>query len=163
MAAAICARYSSENQRPESIEDQISSCRNFANQQGYQIDERHIYVDRAASGAQRDRSGLAALRAAAAIAAFNTVLVDDLSRLARNTLLLLTVLEELRFHGVRVVSVADGLNTDDDEATFGIQVRGVFNELQLRDLKKKTLRGQMGQKQRGFIAGEATFGYRSVA
>ncbi|HSL91054.1 MAG TPA: hypothetical protein VK863_00270, partial [Candidatus Limnocylindrales bacterium] len=29
-------------------------------------------------------------------------------------------------------------------------------------LKKKTLRGQIGQKQRGFIAGEATFGYRST-
>jgi hypothetical protein len=41
-------------------------------------------------------------------------------------------------------------------------IRGIFNELQLSDLKKKTLRGQMGQKQRGFIAGEATFGYRST-
>jgi hypothetical protein len=38
----------------------------------------------------------------------------------------------------------------------------VFNELQLMDLKKKTFRGQLCQKQRGFIAGEATFGYRSV-
>jgi DNA invertase Pin-like site-specific DNA recombinase len=41
-------------------------------------------------------------------------------------------------------------------------IRGIFNELQLSDLKKKTLRGQMGQKQRGFISGEATFGYRST-
>ena len=72
------------------------------------------------------------------------------------------MLEEFRFHGVRVVSVADGLDTDDQEATFGIQVRGVFNELQLLDLKKKTFRGQLGQKQRGFIAGEATFGYQSI-
>lgn len=39
---------------------------------------------------------------------------------------------------------------------------GSDNELQLSDLKKKILRGQMGQKQRGFIAGEATFGYRST-
>ena len=30
MRAAIYARYSSENQRRESIEDQISSCRKFA-------------------------------------------------------------------------------------------------------------------------------------
>ena len=30
MKAAIYARYSSENQRPESIEDQINSCRRFA-------------------------------------------------------------------------------------------------------------------------------------
>ncbi len=162
MGTAIYARYSSENQRPESIEDQISSCRKFAGAHGYQVDELHIYVDRAASGARRDRGGLAALRAAAAAAAFETVLVDDLSRLARNTLLLLSVLEELRFHGIRVLSVAEGLDTDDQEATFGIQMRGVFNELQLMDLKKKTLRGQMGQKQRGFIVGEATFGYRSV-
>ena len=66
------------------------------------------------------------------------------------------------FHGVRVVSVADGLDSDDREATIGIQVRGVFNELQLQDLRKKTLRGQIGQKERGFSVGEATFGYRSV-
>ena len=45
---------------------------------------------------------------------------------------------------------------------LGIQVRGIFNELQLRDLRKKTLRGQLGQKQRGFSVGERTFGYRSV-
>jgi len=30
MRAAIYARYSSENQRPESIEDQISACRRLA-------------------------------------------------------------------------------------------------------------------------------------
>src|SRR5579862_8106399 len=48
-------------------------------------------------------------------------------------------------------------------ACWGIQVRGIFNELQLRDLRKKTLRGQIGQKERGFTVGERTFGYRSVA
>jgi DNA invertase Pin-like site-specific DNA recombinase len=63
---------------------------------------------------------------------------------------------------VRVVSVADGLDSDDEEATLGIQIRGIFNELQLRDLRKKTLRGQIGQKERGFSVGERTFGYRSV-
>ena len=162
MRAAIYARYSSENQRPESIEDQIASCRKLAAERGFVVNEDHIYADRAASGAKEDRPGLNALRAAAPHDAFEVVLVDDLSRLARNTLLLLTTLEELRFHGVRVVSVADGLDSDDREATIGIQVRGVFNELQLQDLRKKTLRGQIGQKERGFTVGEATFGYRSV-
>ena len=163
MQAAIYARYSSENQRPESIDDQISSCRKLAKERQYDVDQGHIYTDEAASGAREDRPGLAALRAAAVAGEFRVLLIDDLSRLARNTLLLLSVLEELRFHGVRVVSVADGLDTDDQDATVGIQMRGVFNELQLMDLRKKTLRGQIGQKQRGFIVGEATFGYRSVA
>ena len=61
-----------------------------------------------------------------------------------------------------MISVADGLDSDDEESTVAIQVRGIFNELQLRDLKKKTLRGQIGQKERGFFVGEKTFGYRSV-
>jgi hypothetical protein len=40
-----------------------------------------------------------------------------------------------------VISVAHGLDSTDEESTLAIQVRGIFNELQLRDLKKKTLRG----------------------
>ena len=57
------------------------------------------------------------------------VLVDDLSRLARDNYLLLSILAQLRFNGVHVISVADGLNSGDDEAALGIQIRGIFNEL----------------------------------
>lgn len=162
MRAAIYARYSSENQRRESIEDQVAACRALAVERGYAVADEHVFADPAASGAREDRPALAVLRRAAEQKLFDVVLVDDLSRLARSTLLLLLLLEELRFEGVRVISVADGLDSDDREATLGIQVRGVFNELQLQDLSKKTLRGQMGQKARGFTVGEATYGYRSV-
>jgi DNA invertase Pin-like site-specific DNA recombinase len=160
--AAIYARYSSENQRPESIEDQILACRKLARERDLQIDDQHIYADRAASGARKDRRGLNALLAASESGQFGVVIVDDLSRLARDNYLMLSILAELRFRGVEVISVADGLTTDDEECMLGIQVRGIFNELQLRDLRKKTLRGQLGQKQRGFAVGERTFGYRSV-
>jgi hypothetical protein len=69
---------------------------------------------------------------------------------------MLSIIAELHFDGIRVISVADGLDSDDEESTLAIQVRGIFNELQLRDLKKKTLRGQIGQKERGFFVGEKT-------
>ncbi len=160
--AAIYARYSSENQRPESIEDQIVACRRLAETRGFSIDQRHIFSDYATSGARRDRKALTAMMDASEHHAFDIVLVDDLSRLARDNFLMLSVIAELRFHGVRVISVADGLDSEDDDATLGIQIRGVFNELQLRDLRKKTLRGQIGQKRRGYSVGERTFGYRSV-
>ena len=162
MKAAIYARYSSENQRPESIEDQVNACRRLASTRKYSIDPAHVFSDRAASGARKDRAGLNALLAAAEAGQFETVLVDDLSRLARDNFLMLSILAELRFAGVEVISVADGLETDDEENMLGIQIRGIFNELQLRDLRKKTLRGQIGQKNRGFVVGERTFGYRSV-
>lgn len=68
---------------------------------------------------------------------FETVLVDDLSRLARDNYLMLSILAEFHFEASRVISVADGLDSNDEESTLGIQIRGIFNELQLRDLKKK--------------------------
>ena len=73
MKSAIYARYSSENQRPESIEDQISSCRKLATERGYVVSEEHIYSDMAASGARKDRPGLAALMAAAEAESFEVV------------------------------------------------------------------------------------------
>jgi len=63
----------------------------------------------ATSGAVEERSAPARLRQDASHRQFHLVLVDDLSRLARSTLLVLLLLEELRFEGVRVVSVTDGL------------------------------------------------------
>ena len=162
MAAAIYARYSSENQRPESIDDQVSACRKLAKLRSLTISDEHIYADQAQSGARSDRPALAALMSAARGGEFDVVLVDDLSRLARDNHLMLSIIAELHFEGIRVISVADGLDSTDEESTLAIQVRGIFNELQLRDLKKKTLRGQIGQKERGFFVGEKTFGYRSV-
>jgi site-specific DNA recombinase len=162
MAAAIYARYSSENQRGESIDDQISACRKLAKLRSLTISDDHIYAGHAQSGARSDRPALAALMAAARAGEFDVVLVDDLSRLARDNHLMLSIIAELSFEGIRVISVADGLDSDDEESTLAIQVRGIFNELRLRDLKKKTLRGQIGQKERGFFVGEKTFGYSSV-
>ena len=57
MRTAIYARYSSENQRPESIEDQIAACRRLATQRNWTIVEDQIYTDEAQSGARRDRQG----------------------------------------------------------------------------------------------------------
>jgi site-specific DNA recombinase len=162
MPAAAYARYSSENQRPESIDDQVSACRKLAKQRSLTVSDKHIFADQAQSGARSDRPSLAALMSAAHAGEFDAVVVDDLSRLARDNHLMLSIIAELHFDGIRVISVADGLDSDDEESTLAIQVRGIFNELQLRDLKKKTLRGQIGQKERGFFVGEKTFGYRSV-
>ncbi len=162
MRAAIYARYSSENQRPESITDQVSACSRFAEQHGHTVLEDHVYCDKALSGARKDRPSLKALMDSALTGAFEMVLVDDLSRLARNNQMMLTVLLELEFEGVKVVGVADGVDSSDQDAKLEIGIRGLFNEIQLEDLKKKTLRGQLGQKERGYFVGERTFGYSSV-
>ncbi len=110
MPAAIYARYSSENQRPESIDGQISACRKLAKQRSIAIANDHLYSDQAQSGARSDRPAGQALMAAARSAEFDAVLVDDLSRLARDNHLMLSIIAELSFAGIRVISVADGLD-----------------------------------------------------
>ena len=52
MKAVIYARYSSDNQREESIEGQIRECTAFADKNGYQV--LRNYIDRAFSC--KDRS-----------------------------------------------------------------------------------------------------------
>jgi len=158
MRATIYARYSSENQRPESITDQIYSCRKYATEHGWTVDDALIFSDEAVSGAREDRAGLHEMMEAARGATFDALLVDDLSRLARNNLLMLTVIGDLHFLGIRLVSVADGLDSDQEEAHFSIQLRGIANELFLTDLRKKVVRGVIGQKNRGFFVGERAFG-----
>ena len=160
--AAVYARYSTENQRPQSIPDQVLACRRAADDRGLVVLDDHIYSDEAQSGARWDRPALNRLLEAAGNHFFQVVLVDDLSRLARDNFFMLRLILDLEFHNVRLVSVADGVDTSDPHAKINIQFRGMFNELLLSDLKAKTLRGQIGQKDRDFFVGEATFGYRSV-
>ena len=137
MKAAIYARYSSENQRPQSIEDQISTCRKFAIENDFSIDENQIYSDEAKSGASSDRHDLNTLSAAARDHQFQIVLVDDLSRLARNNFLMLTVLADLSFEGIRVISVADGSDSNDQESTLGIQIRGILTNFNYRISRRR--------------------------
>src|SRR6185436_6464133 len=121
--AAIYARYSSENQRPESITDQVSACEKFAAANGHTVLVDHIYADEALSGARKDRPSLEALVSAASSGDFEVVLVDDLSRLARDHYLMLTVMAELEYEGVKIISVADGIDSGDEEASLSIQIR----------------------------------------
>lgn len=87
---------------------------------------------------------------------------STISLACRDNHFLLTLYAEFRFNGVRIISRADSLDSDDDHAKLGFQMRGIVNELYLDDLREKTLRGQKGQKASGFTVGEATYGYKSV-
>ena len=162
MRAAVYARFSSENQREQSIEDQIRVCREFAKRDGITVLENHIYFDEAQSGSVRSRPGLEALKAAAEDKQFDAVLVDDSSRLSRDNQHFNTLLCLFQYWGVSLISVSDGLDMREEHAKVAYQFRGIINELYLTDLRKKTHRGQMGQVLRGFSVGTRGYGYTTV-
>ena len=59
MRAAVYARFSSDNQRDASIEDQFRVCGDHATKAGFEITER--YSDYAVSGASLNRPGIQSL------------------------------------------------------------------------------------------------------
>ncbi len=159
MRVAIYARYSSENQSEKSIDDQIRVCKDYIKANDMTIDDKHIYIDEAISGSIINRPGLQALEKDSENKEFEALVVDDLSRLSRSNHQMLTLVLKFNYLQVKIISVSDGIITDDDNSKLGIHIRGLMNELYLDDLKKKTMRGLEGQKIRGFSAGEKVYGY----
>lgn len=159
MKVAIYARYSSENQSEKSIDDQIRVCKDYIRTHDMSIEDKHIYVDEAISGSIINRPALQTLQIAAENKEFEAVVVDDLSRLSRSNHQMLTMVLKFNYLQIKIVSVSDGIITDDENSKLGIHLRGLMNELYLDDLKKKTMRGLEGQKLRGFSAGENVYGY----
>ena len=137
LLAALYLRYSTENQRPASIADQIVACRRSAQDRGFVVLDEHIYADEAQSGARWDRPALQRMLAAAREHLFDVLLVDDLSRLARDNYFMLGLVLDLKCEGIRLVSVADGVDTADPHATLNLQLRGLFNELHLSESEGK--------------------------
>jgi hypothetical protein len=98
---AIYARYSSDLQSPTSIDDQLQLCRAYADRQGWAIIT--TFRDAALSGfGVEQRPGYQQLVAAvgATPPGFDTILVEDLSRLTRDTGELLRLYHRLRLKGI---------------------------------------------------------------
>ena len=164
LRCAAYARYSSDLQSPTSIEDQLRKCREYAISRGFQFLDEHVYIDQALSGVGADRPGLRNLMAAAVSQPkpFDVILVDDSSRLSRNTKDALTIFERLDFCGVRLIAVSQGIDSQDEQAHVLVTVHGMVDSLYVRELAKKTHRGLEGLVLKGRHAGGRVFGYNTI-
>jgi site-specific DNA recombinase len=162
MRAALYARYSSENQREASIDDQYRNCERYATRQGWTIVER--YADKGLSGTkdETERDGYAAMLKAARTKAFDLLLVDDLSRLSRDSMKTEEARRLFVYLGVRLIGISDGIDTaaKGHKALSGF--KGLMNDIFLDDLRDKTHRGLAGQAIKGNNCGGRNYGYRHV-
>jgi len=161
---AVYARYSSEKQNSLTIDQQIRKCREYAEREGLRILDEHIYADQAISGATDDRGGLQRLLLIAKQKPqiFEVILVDDTSRLSRKLVDSLRIFEQLQFARIRVVFVAQGIDTDSEQAELLVATHGIVDSLYLKDLAKRTFRGVEQLALNGLHTGGRVFGYRRV-
>ena len=97
---ALYARYSSDNQRDASIEDQLRLCRLYAERQGWTVADN--YTDRAIFGASLLlRPGIQELIHDALRGRFDIVLAEAMDRLSRDQEDIAGLFKRMRFVGVR--------------------------------------------------------------
>jgi len=149
---AIYARYSSDNQRHASIEDQIRLCREHTEQQGWRVVES--YADHAISGSSLLRPGIQNLLTDAASSKFDVILAEALDRLSRDQEDIAGLYKRMRFAGVRIVTLSEG-----EISKLHVGLKGTMNALFLQDLADKTRRGLRGRIEAGKSGGGLCYGY----
>jgi site-specific DNA recombinase len=136
-SVALYARYSSDNQRDASIEDQLRLCRERVEREGWQVVDS--YSDRSISGASLIRPGIQALMQDAQAKRFDIVLAESLDRISRDQEDIAGVYKRLTFAGIRMVTLSEG---EINELHIGL--KGTMGALYLKDLADKTWRGLLG-------------------
>ncbi|NKW81762.1 recombinase family protein [Ochrobactrum pecoris] len=152
MRVALYARYSSDNQRDASIEDQLRICRTRAEREGWTVVDS--YTDRAISGSSLLRPGVQELIADGLKRRFDVILTESLDRLSRDQEDIAGLYKRMRFAGVSIVTLSEG-----EVSELHIGLKGTMGALYLKDLADKTRRGLRGRIEDGKSGGGLCYGY----
>lgn len=162
LKACLYARYSTDKQSENSIDDQLRAARDRAGREGWTITAVHADEGISGSTPVALRPGGKALLADALAKRFDVLVLEGLDRLSREISEAEGIVKRLEHRGLRIIGTADGYDTLARGRKVMRIARGLVNELYLDDLREKTHRGLAGQFDRGLSAGGRTYGYRSV-
>ena len=155
MRAVIYARYSSDQQREASIEDQTRLCKERIAKEGWTLVQ--VYRDSAMSGATTLRPGYQAMLEGAREAGFDIVVAEALDRLSRDQEDVAALFKRLQFAGIKLVTLGEG-----EIGALHIGLKGTMNALFLKDLADKVRRGLRGRIEDGKSGGGNSYGYDVV-
>ena len=158
MTAVIYARYSSDNQREESIEGQIRECTAYAEKNGIMVIKH--YIDRAFSAKTDNRPEFQQMIKDSGKKLFDVVLVWKFDRFARNRFDSANYKMILKKNGVHLISVMEPIA----EGSQGILVETLLEgmaEYYSAELSEKVIRGQTENALKGkCTGGTGTIGYK---
>ena len=157
MTAVIYARYSSDNQREESIEGQIRECTAYAEKNGITV-AKH-YIDRALSAKTDNRPDFQQMIKDSEKRLFDIVLVWKLDRFARNRYDSAHYEYQLERNHVKLVSATEPIS----DSPAGIMVKSMLTgmaEYYSAELSEKVVRGMTENVLKGkYNGGTIPIGY----
>lgn len=121
--AAIYARFSSHNQRSESIEIQVENCRAYCAERGLEVVEE--YCDYAQTGRDTNRAGFQRMLKDAAGRKFDHLVIYKVTRIMRNRDEMALARLTLRRHGVDILYAGEQIG----EGSSGVLQLGLLEVL----------------------------------
>jgi site-specific DNA recombinase len=157
--AAIYARFSSNNQRQESIFHQVEKIKQYANDNGIEIVE--TYVDEAESGTTDQRTNFLKMINDAQTASWKYIIVYKMDRLSRSVADALNYKKHLAGLGIRIVSVIEDFDTDTPEGGLFNLITMGLSQYYVENMKRETMAGIMQNAKTGrHSGGRAPLGYK---
>jgi len=138
MKGVIYARYSSDNQREESIEGQLRECKTFAEKNDIQIVE--TYIDRALSARTDRRPDFQRMIKDSSGKKFEVVIVWKLDRFARDKYDSAHYKRILKNNGVKVISATEAISAGAEGILLESMLEGMA-EYYSAELSEKVTRG----------------------
>ena len=135
---ALYARYSSDNQRSESIDAQLRAMKAYCEQNKFVIVE--TYINEARSATTDNRPSFQKMIADSANHSFNILLVHKLDRFARNRYDSAVYKRELKKNGVQVYSVLENLDNSPESIMMEAVLEGMA-EYYSQNLGREVIKG----------------------
>lgn len=158
MLVAIYVRISQENPDGYSLSDQEHRCRQYAEQQGWQV--VRVYVDDGVSGRIWNRPALQRMLAELQPLGIGAVIVYDLDRAMRKLRYQIQLKDELDLRNVTLISLADGvIDTSTPEGILRFQAKGMVNEYQANTTARKVKDNLAYKARQGGWVGQWPIGY----
>lgn len=158
MKAVIYARYSSDNQREESIEGQLRECMEFAEKNGITVIGN--YIDRALSAKTDNRPEFQKMIKDSYRKVFDTIIVWKVDRFARNRYDSAHYKNILKKNGVKVISAKEHIGEGSEGIILEAMLEG-YAEYYSVELAEKINRGLTENALKGKLnGGSIPMGYR---
>lgn len=138
MKVAAYARYSSDNQREESIEAQLRAIREYCERNNIQLVK--IYTDEAKSATTDNRPGFLQMIHDSALGLFDAVIVHKLDRFSRDRYDSAFYKRQLKKNGVRLISVLEHLDDSPESIILESVLEGMA-EYYSRNLAREIMKG----------------------
>lgn len=160
---AIYVRVSTPGQEEHgtSLETQEAACRQYASQQGFAVDQAHVYREVHTGIELWERPQLQRLREAVRCRQLDAVIAYSIDRLARDPVHLGVIISEAEHADVQVQFVSEPLDNT-PEGQLIRYIRGYAAKVEHEKIRERSIRAKLARAQAGklYNYGRELYGYR---